>query len=181
MATPSGTISFSQIQSEIGGSNPISLSEYYKGTTLLPTNVGGATVIPASGAIDVSDLRSKPVTLSYTEGTSPLKTTVNNPSDNPSLNLSTYLTSKERQTGQTFIIVTFPRAGSYWAYFSDFVTTFTYGTAAQFTSPSVGNKSTFRRIKYDGVNTIDFYCYYAGKSTEQPRVSGCYLKELRYE
>ena len=180
MATSSGTISFSQIQSELGGSNPISLSEYYKGTTIIPINVGGAATIPASGTIDASDLRSKPVTLSYTQGTSPLVTTTGNPSNNPSLNLSNYLTSKEKQAGQTFIIVTLPNSGSHFAYPSDFVTTFTYGTAATFTSPSVGNKSTFRRIRYDGVNTIDFQCYYSGKQTDY-RNSGCYLKELRYE
>ena len=180
MATPSGTISFSQIQSELGGSNPISLSEYYKGTTIIPTNVGGAATIPASGTIDASDLRSKPVTLSYTQGTSPLVTTTGNPSNNPSLNLSNYLTSKEKQAGQTFIIVTLPNSGSFWAYPSNFVTTFTYGTAATFTSPRTGNKSTFRRIKYDGVNTIDFYCYYSGSDTNY-KESGCYLKELRYE
>ncbi|BCV00869.1 MAG: hypothetical protein CM15mV38_0020 [uncultured marine virus] len=32
----SGSVSFSQIQSEFGGSNPISLSEYYSGG--LPNN-----------------------------------------------------------------------------------------------------------------------------------------------
>jgi len=38
----SGAISFSQIQAEFGGSNPISLSEYYRGGTHVPTTVGGA-------------------------------------------------------------------------------------------------------------------------------------------
>ena len=37
----SGAISFSQIQTEFGGSNPISLSEYYSGS--LPTNTGSTT------------------------------------------------------------------------------------------------------------------------------------------
>ena len=41
----SGNISLSQIQNVLGGSNPISLSEYYS----------AASGIPASGAIDVSD------------------------------------------------------------------------------------------------------------------------------
>lgn len=180
MATPSGTISFSQIQSELGGANPISISEYYKGTTIIPTNVGGAGTIPTSGTIDASDLRSKPVTLSYTQGTSPLVTSNGNPSNNPSLNISSYLTSKEKQAGQTFIIVTYPNTGSFWAYMADFVNTFTYGTAATFTSPSTGSKSTYRQIHYDGANTIDFYCYYSGGSTNY-KESGCYLKELRYE
>lgn len=42
----SGAISFSQIQTEFGGSNPISLSEYYSGS--LPSNTGSTTVITPS-------------------------------------------------------------------------------------------------------------------------------------
>ena len=50
MALPStGALSFSQIQGEFGGANPISLSEYY----------GAASGIPASGTISVSDFRGK--------------------------------------------------------------------------------------------------------------------------
>jgi len=46
MAIPgSGPVSFSQIQTEHGGSNPISLSEYY----------GADTGVPGSGTISVSD------------------------------------------------------------------------------------------------------------------------------
>lgn len=41
----SGAISLSQVQTEFGGSNPISMSEYY----------GVDTGVPASGAIDLSD------------------------------------------------------------------------------------------------------------------------------
>lgn len=50
----SGSISLSQIQSEHGGSNPISMSEYY----------GIAQSIPGSGAIDFSDFYN-----TYWEGT----------------------------------------------------------------------------------------------------------------
>jgi hypothetical protein len=37
-----GQISFSQIQTEFGGSNPIQMSEYYKGGTNVPSTVGSA-------------------------------------------------------------------------------------------------------------------------------------------
>ena len=37
-----GPISFSQMQSEFGGSNPIQMSEYYKGGTNVPSTVGSA-------------------------------------------------------------------------------------------------------------------------------------------
>jgi hypothetical protein len=38
----SGSISFSQLQSEYGGSNPISLSEYYRGGAYVPTTISQA-------------------------------------------------------------------------------------------------------------------------------------------
>ena len=52
MAVPTGTASLSDIQTEFGGSNPISLSEYYG----LVSNPSG---IPASGVISIDDFRGK--------------------------------------------------------------------------------------------------------------------------
>lgn len=49
----SGPISFSDIQSEMGGQNPISLSEYYRGAYTSANNTG----VPTSGAIGLSNLR----------------------------------------------------------------------------------------------------------------------------
>ena len=51
-----GPVKFSDIQTTYGGSNPISLSEYYRGGANVPAgvNTGG---IPASGAIDLEDFR----------------------------------------------------------------------------------------------------------------------------
>ena len=50
---PSGPISFSQLQAEFGGSNPISLSEYYEGGSYVQADVQGT--IPTAGTIDISD------------------------------------------------------------------------------------------------------------------------------
>lgn len=48
MAIPaSGSVSFSQIQTEWGGSNPISLNEYYSGS--LATNSTSSSVSPSVG------------------------------------------------------------------------------------------------------------------------------------
>jgi len=47
----SGPISFSQIQAEFGGSNPISFSEYYRNGGYVTSNNTG---IPTSGAISMS-------------------------------------------------------------------------------------------------------------------------------
>ena len=56
MALPSsGAISFSQIQTEFGGTNPISLSEYYNTTSGLGLGISSTSSIPSSGAIAVSN------------------------------------------------------------------------------------------------------------------------------
>ena len=53
MALPSsGTLSLAQIQTEFGGSNPISLSEYYRGGPYVTTNNTG---VPTSGSISISN------------------------------------------------------------------------------------------------------------------------------
>lgn len=48
----SGAVSFANIQTEYGGSNPISLSEYYSGS--LPSNTGSTTVITPTVTSHVS-------------------------------------------------------------------------------------------------------------------------------
>jgi hypothetical protein len=55
MAIPlTGTISLTDIQTEFGGTNPVSLSEYYKGGSYVLTT-DYAPNVPTSGAISVSD------------------------------------------------------------------------------------------------------------------------------
>lgn len=48
-----GAISFSNLQTEFGGSNPISLSEYYRGGAYVPSS--SSVNIPTSGAIKLSN------------------------------------------------------------------------------------------------------------------------------
>ena len=59
MAIPSsGSIAMSAIQTEFGGSNPISLSEYYAGGSNVPSGTTGNNgTIPSSGALDMGDFR----------------------------------------------------------------------------------------------------------------------------
>jgi hypothetical protein len=53
MAVPaSGTVSLDDIQTEFGGANPVSLSEYYRDGTYVTSNNTG---VPTSGAVSVSD------------------------------------------------------------------------------------------------------------------------------
>ena len=53
MALPSsGPLALTQIQTEFGGSNPISMSEYYRGGAYVTSN---NTTVPTSGAISISN------------------------------------------------------------------------------------------------------------------------------
>ena len=67
MTTPSGAISFSDVQTEFGGSNPISLSEYYRGGSNVPSVGAGTSGIPTSSTISADNLRgrSKTATVTY--------------------------------------------------------------------------------------------------------------------
>ncbi len=56
--TASGSISLDNIQTEFGGANPISLSEYYRGGSYVPSHPG-TSGIAASGTIDINSFYSK--------------------------------------------------------------------------------------------------------------------------
>lgn len=52
----SGPLSLSDIQTEFGGSNPISLSEYYAGGAYVPSGTTGTYgAVPTSGAISIQN------------------------------------------------------------------------------------------------------------------------------
>ena len=56
MPTPVGTITLADVQTEFGGVDPISLSEYYAGGGYVPSTTSG---VPTSGTISMDDLRGK--------------------------------------------------------------------------------------------------------------------------
>lgn len=67
----SGAITLSDIQTEFGGSNPISLSEYYAGGLYVPSGTSGTNgAVPTSGEIAVSDFygTQSGITITVTEG-----------------------------------------------------------------------------------------------------------------
>lgn len=67
MALPSsGTLTLAQIQGEFGGSNPISLSEYYRNGGLVTSN---NTNVPTSGAISISNFYGAVKQFAFTIGT----------------------------------------------------------------------------------------------------------------
>lgn len=67
MALPvSGPLSLSQIQGEFGGSNPISLSEYYRGGAFVTNNNTG---VPTSGTIRIGNFYGTTKQFSFTNST----------------------------------------------------------------------------------------------------------------
>lgn len=58
MALPaSGSISFSQIRTELGDTGSISYSDLYRGGSLVPNNYTNTNSVPTSGTIDIADFR----------------------------------------------------------------------------------------------------------------------------
>jgi hypothetical protein len=79
MALPSsGPLTLANIQTEFGGSNPISLNEYYAGGGLVPAGTSGTYgAVPSSGTISIRNFYgtsniviqlTTPRTISYTSG-----------------------------------------------------------------------------------------------------------------
>ena len=67
MAIPaSGPVTLAALQTEYGGTDPVSLNEYYRGGLYVPIGTGTAT-IPSSGAISLDNFRgtSKTATVTY--------------------------------------------------------------------------------------------------------------------
>jgi hypothetical protein len=68
---PGSSISLNQIQTEFGGSNPISISEYYAGGSYVGSGTANATsvAIPTSGAISFSNFSGASAIQTYYSGT----------------------------------------------------------------------------------------------------------------
>ena len=80
MAIPSsGSLALSAIQTEFGGSNPISMSEYYAGGSNVPsgTTDGDGNAVPSSGALAISDFYDTSAS-NYNEATGGTVTTSGN-------------------------------------------------------------------------------------------------------
>jgi hypothetical protein len=178
----SGAISFSNLQSEFGGSNPISLGEYYKGGSIVPTavsysnygtGISGAYVptgVPSSGSINIAgfygaDLANVYTTL-YSGGTSPVKTAWSNPVS-ASFSVSTYLGALS--SGDTFAVCSRATSGwpSGWSYggYDTVIIACTYGSSTSLTAPQYGSKQFRIYCSYDGNNTVTVGGYYSGSST----------------
>lgn len=55
----SGPISFSQLQTEFGGTNPISINEYYTGGLYVPSKSGEFVNVPSNGIVSLNQFYGK--------------------------------------------------------------------------------------------------------------------------
>ena len=182
MAIPSsGPISLSQLQSEFGGSNPISMSEYYLLGSRIPyagvgyvnysTGISGGKVIgiPNQGDIPLSDYRGKMTALTYTGyysggDTTPVKTGFGFASASATFNPVTYLGSMS--SGDTFFVSCANTTGwPYGWYYSSYDTCVlycTYGSSSSLTVPQVHSKQWRPYVSYNGSTTVTIGGIYSG-------------------
>ena len=177
-----GAISFSDLQSEFGGSHPISFSEYADGAGLVTagvsygnygTGISGMSLpnYPAGiGYRRLAHYRAADVanvyTTQYSGGTSPVKTAWSNPVS-ASFSVSTYLGTLA--AGDTFLVCSRATSGwpSGWSYggYDTVVLACTFGTATSLTAPQYGSKQFRIYCSYDGNNTVTVGGYYSGSDT----------------
>ena len=182
----SGAIKFSDLQTVFGGSNPISLSEYYKGGSLVPTGLsysnystgisgGFPASAPTSGSISVANdfYRAGPAktyTTLYSGGNSPAITAWGN---GVSTSFSVGSLIGNLGSGDTFIVCAgltsgWP-SGWYYSNASRITIACTYGTpTSRLTAPYVASKQWFGYVEYGGADTVTIGGYYSGSSTGFP-------------
>ena len=86
----SGAISLNDIQTEFGGTNPISISEYYRGGAFV---TGNNTGVPTSGEIALSDFYGAAQLFTHTIT-----------SNQEEINLATYLTAQGWTSGSPIVL-----------------------------------------------------------------------------
>jgi len=183
-----GALKFSEIQAEFGGSNPISLSEYYRGVNVptgtsysnftAPVSGGYVTGIPSSGAINMKAFYGRGEHVTWTESQSPVKSTTNLTYENQkSFSLSTYLPDLE--DGDTFAVCIMHMAGTGWTHYNTRQLTLacTKGTFSALTATEYYDKQWFLSATYNGDDTVTIGGYYARKSTNYSQ-GGAYLQAL---
>lgn len=177
-------VSLTELQTLFGGSPPINLSEYYRGGTYVQdvtdtqtTSTGDFTSnIPTSGSLSLNNFRGAAKALQYSQATSPVITGISS-SVSADFSIVDYLHISKRGEGDTFRVTSQLRSETAWDQYPILSETFTIGTSASITSPTVGDKQYFMNITYDGDVTVTLNGYYAGSSTSFPD-GGLYLDSI---
>lgn len=98
MPTPSAPISMLDIQNEFGGSNPISLNEYYTGGAYTTPNVGA----PSSGVISIGDFANKYRTSTIEQIVNTYRTTTYSAVRNQLVSATSFANGLETSTALSF-------------------------------------------------------------------------------
>lgn len=171
-------IDLNERQTFLGGSNPISLSEYYKGGSYVPTayTYTNYTVrlsgkypgtCPTSGAIDIGDLGSVMKATVWSNGSgTPLATAYSSNNTTAYWSFTGYVDSAHRGTGDK-IYFCFYTTGD-WARYPHRTGSITVGTASSFSTPANSDKTYNGKLTYDGGTSIKLQGWYSGPSTNYP-------------
>jgi hypothetical protein len=183
---PEGAISFDDIQDVFGGTNPISLNEYYKGGLYVkdlsynnyygPLSGSYVPNIPTSGAISTAHFQKASKAYTYSQGTTPVITGFAS-SVSISFSITSYLPDFKRNTGDTFLVSCKLRSETNWIQLPYLHVSFTVGTAKSTNTPQLHSKQYIMKIAYNGASTITLSGYYSGSSTNYPN-GGVYLQGI---
>lgn len=180
----SGAISLSDLQNNLGGSSPISMSEYYKNGTYLPaisysnwyTPLTGsyAASAPTSGVVSLSNFYGADPSKQWSYSSSPVKSGYSS-SNSTTFNINSYLSNLS--SGVPFKVCTSFHPSTAWKHGENPTLACTYGTPASLTVPQFWDKQWVLQISYDGGSTVTIGGYYAYKSTSSPN-GGAYLRAV---
>jgi len=186
----SGEVKFSKLQAEFGGSHPISLSEYYKGGTLIPSDVAytnytaglsGASVpnVPLSGSpISLgSDFHSSAKATTYDFNTTP-NTSGYGISNSTTRGLSWFNGGYFANTGDTFLITAQLHPSTQWSYANTMNCTLaiTAGTSSSISVPLYYSKMWRLTVSYNATtDMVTLGGTYFGDSTNYPN-GGAWLQ-----
>lgn len=181
----SGAISLSDLQGTLGGSNPISMSEYIKGGTYLPavsysnwytplTGTYGANAKTTTSNMNLSDYYNASPSTQWDYNSSPVKSGYSS-SNSTTFNINSYLSGLT--SGSSFAVCTSFHPSTAWQHGENPTLACTYGTAASLTVSQMWDKQWVLQISYDGGSTITIGGYYCCSSTNSPN-GGAYLRAV---
>ena len=164
----SGSVGFSKLQQQFGGSHPISLSEYYKGGTLIPSDVAytnysaglsGASVpnVPTSGSpISLaSDFYSAAKATTYDFNSTPVSSGYGI-SNSTTKGLSWFNGGYFANTGDTFLITAQLHPSTQWQYSNTMYCTLaiTAGTTSSRSVSILHDKQWRITVSYDATTDM---------------------------
>lgn len=181
----SGAISFSDLQTEVGGSNPISMSEYVDNGEYLPDIAYSNWYTPLTGTfssnakssesnMNLSDYYGIAPSTQWTYDDSPVKSGYSS-SNSTTFNINTYVSNLS--SGKQFAVCTDFHPSTSWQHGEKPTLVCTYGTSASLTVSQMWDKQWRLQISYDGDATVTIGGYYAYASTGYPN-GGAYLRAV---